>query len=90
MAYSLGSERPLIAASILNPIRALAGWLAQARAARARRVALMRLLELDPRVLRDLGIERADIFDAISDTSSTAGRLIEARRARRTEIWRTR
>ena len=90
MAYSLGSERPVIAGSTWGPLRALARRLAAVRAARARRVALRRLLALDPAVLRDLGIERADIFDAISDTSSSAGRLLEARRARRSEIWRTR
>jgi uncharacterized protein YjiS (DUF1127 family) len=63
MALVLSGERPAAAAS-LNPLRMVVTWLAQLRAERNQRVALKNLLDLDPHLLRDLGIERNDLFDA--------------------------
>jgi len=65
MALVLSGERPVAAASSLNPIRMVANWFAQLRAERSQRVALKTLLDLEPHRLSDLGIERADLFDAM-------------------------
>ena len=65
MALVLSGERPVAAASSLNPLRMVANWFAQFRAERHQRVALKSLLDLDPHRLRDLGIERSDLFDAM-------------------------
>jgi len=65
MALVLSGERPAAAASSLNPIRMVANWFAQLRAERSQRVALKTLLDLEPLRLSDLGIERADLFDAM-------------------------
>ena len=65
MALSLSSERSLAAASPAHPFAALARWIAQAKAARTRRVALQALLELDHARLYDLGISRQDIRTAL-------------------------
>lgn len=65
MALVLSGERPAAAPLSLNPLRLVAHWFAQLRAERNQRVALKSLLELDPYRLRDLGIERSDLFDAL-------------------------
>lgn len=83
MALSLPGERSVAAGSHVNPFRALITWLAQAKAARARRTALLALLELDDVRLRDLGITRADIADAMAARQGrTAGMVMGAARAR--------
>jgi uncharacterized protein YjiS (DUF1127 family) len=63
MALVLSGERPAAAAS-LSPLRMVATWFARVRAERNQRVALKNLLDLDPHLLRDLGIERTDLFEA--------------------------
>jgi uncharacterized protein YjiS (DUF1127 family) len=66
MAYSLIGERPRTAA---RPLRLLAGLFARfyrAAAAYRRRQMLDTLLELDDYRLRDLGISRHDIAEALS------------------------
>ena len=63
MALVLSGERPAAGAS-LNPFRMVATWFVRVRAERNQRVALKNLLDLDPHLLRDLGIERSDLFDA--------------------------
>ena len=65
MALVLSGERPVAAPLSLNPLRIVARWFAQLRAERSQRVALKSLLELDQHRLRDLGIERSDLFDAL-------------------------
>jgi len=65
MALVLSGERPAAAPLSLTPFRMVANWFAQFRAERSQRVALKSLLELDPHRLRDLGIERSDLFDAL-------------------------
>lgn len=83
MALSLFGERSLSAAAPVNPLYALAMWIGRVRTARARRVALERLLELDHCRLSDLGISRADIMDALAARSGlTPGMVLNAARAR--------
>ncbi len=88
MAYSLSGERPAVAAVTLNPLRAFGRWVAKARAARARRIALSTLLEFDPHRLDDLGLDRADLFDALSHPTAGAARELSARRAEKSRSWR--
>jgi uncharacterized protein YjiS (DUF1127 family) len=91
MAYSLlFSERPSVAANPANPFRAFLAWLAAARAKRAQRVALSDLLEFDPALLNDLGIDRQDVLDALRSGSVEAGRELSARRARASTDWLSR
>ena len=82
MALVLSGERPAAARVPFNPMRLVVNWFARVRAERNQRVALQSLLELDAYRLRDLGIERTDLFDAmIADHQST--RLLAERRAGR-------
>lgn len=87
MAYSLGSERPSVAAVTLHPIRALLAWIADQRAKHARRVALSRLLELDAAMLDDLGIERQDVVEALRHPDARVGHALAAKRARASYDW---
>jgi len=87
MAYSLSGERPAVAAVTLNPLRAFGRWVAKARAARARRVALDTLLEFDTHRLDDLGINRGDLFDALHHPAATAGQDLTVRRAQNSRAW---
>ncbi|HTO27376.1 MAG TPA: hypothetical protein VL017_02170 [Devosia sp.] len=81
MALSLPGERSLAAASPANPFAAFARWIAKAKAARTRRVALSALLELDHNRLSDLGISRHDITAALA-ANAHAGPILNAARAR--------
>ncbi|WEK03087.1 MAG: hypothetical protein P0Y65_12835 [Candidatus Devosia phytovorans] len=80
MALSLPGERSLTAATPANPFVAFARWIAKARAARARRVALSALLELDHTRLNDLGISRDDVAAALA-SPLRAGHLLSAARS---------
>jgi uncharacterized protein YjiS (DUF1127 family) len=82
MALSLPGERSLAAATPANPFAAFARWIAKAKAARTRRVALTALLELDHARLNDLGISRHDITAALA-AKTQAGPILNAARARR-------
>jgi uncharacterized protein YjiS (DUF1127 family) len=82
MALVLSGERPAAAASPLNPLRMVANWFAQLRAERYQRVALKSLLDLDPHRLRDLGIERSDLFDALHVERRPTKLLAERRSGR--------
>lgn len=83
MALSLFGERTVAAGSRANPFGALLVWLTQVKANRARRAALLSLLELDSSRLRDLGITPADISEAMSTrTGMTSGMVLNAARAR--------
>jgi uncharacterized protein YjiS (DUF1127 family) len=64
MALELSGERPSAPASF-HPVRTVLGWIAEQRAIRAQRQALAYLMELEHYRLADLGINRADLFDAI-------------------------
>src|SRR5690606_6464076 len=66
MALSLPGERSVAAGSHVTPIRRLFAWIAQVKANRARRTALRGLLDLDTARLKDLGIERSDIAEAMT------------------------
>ncbi|HEV7276919.1 MAG TPA: hypothetical protein VGN80_11580 [Devosiaceae bacterium] len=87
MAYLLSSERPTAAARPVHPLRALFRWLGELRAERARRLALLSLLELDNSRLDDLGIDRQDLFDALHDRSRNTGEKLSQRRARSSSHW---
>ena len=81
MALSLPGERSVAAAKPANPFAAFVRWIARAQAARARRVALSALLELDQARLSDLGISRDDIVTAMTP-GAHAVPVLNAARAR--------
>lgn len=87
MAYLLSSERPTAAAVRLHPLRALFRWLAEIRAARARRMALLSLLDLDNTRLQDLGVDRHDLLEALHDKTRNPGIALSQRRARSSSRW---
>ncbi|OAM74371.1 DUF1127 domain-containing protein [Devosia elaeis] len=83
MALSLPGERSVAAGSHVTPIRRLFAWIAQVKANRARRTALRGLLDLDTARLKDLGIERSDIAEAMTARNGrTPGMVLNAARAR--------
>lgn len=77
MALELSGERSSVAS--LHPVRAVLTWIAAQRKVRAQRLALAQLLEFDHYRLADLGINRADLFDALHSAPEPA-RLLDARR----------
>ena len=85
MAYLLSGERPAVAAARINLVQSIVGWFANARAARAKRRALINLLDFDANMLKDIGIERADLFDALQ--SPRAGQTLAQRRAAASRNW---
>lgn len=87
MAYLLSGERPSAAAVPANPLRALFRWLGDLHAARARRLALLSLLELENSRLNDLGVDRHDLFEALHDRSRNPGLELSRRRARSSSRW---
>jgi uncharacterized protein YjiS (DUF1127 family) len=88
MAYSsLFDERPDVAARPFHPLRTFAGWIANARARRARRVALSNLLDFDAALLEDLGINRSDVVEALQNPHDEAGRTLTRRRAESSRDW---
>lgn len=66
MAYLSSRERPT-AVPAFRPLKIIAAWFAAWRAARARRRALVTLLEMGEARLVDLGIERQDIRLALEN-----------------------
>ncbi len=83
MALSLPGERSVAAGSRPVPVGGFFAWIAQLKANRARRTALKSLMDLDPARLRDLGINRADIADAMAASNGrTPGMVLNAARAR--------
>ena len=86
MALSLYGERPVAAASSANPLDAIARWLKNAHAARARRIALSALMDLDRCRLDDLGIDRQDVLAALRDEGRAMGRQLAAARAKRARL----
>ena len=84
MALVLSGERPAAAATI-NPVTLLVTWFAKARAGRLQRLALENLLELDAHRLDDLGINRADRFDAMQVNNRRPTRLLAERRSHRVD-----
>jgi uncharacterized protein YjiS (DUF1127 family) len=83
MALSLPGERSLAAGSHVHPVRALFAFVARTRTNRARRAAFKSMLELDAATLKDLGITRGDIVDALNPANGrTAAMVLNAARAR--------
>ncbi|MBJ3784878.1 hypothetical protein [Devosia sediminis] len=83
MALSLPGERSVAAGSHVNPARALFAWFTRAKANRTRRAALTSLLDLDAAHLRDLGITRQDVAEALlARDGRTPGMVLNAARSR--------
>ena len=83
MDLSLPGERSLAAATPANPVRTLFAFLARQIARRRQRKALSSLLELDSARLRDLGVTRSDILEAMrAEKGRSAGMVLNAARAR--------
>lgn len=83
MALSLPGERSVAAGSQDIPVRGFLAWIARVNAKRARHIALRGLLDLDNGRLKDMGIDRADIAEAMSARNSrTPGMVLNAARAR--------
>lgn len=82
MALSLPGERSLAAATPAHPFAAFTRWIVEAKAARNRRMALETLLQLDSDRLKDLGISRADISEALARKDHTAMLGLNMARAR--------
>jgi hypothetical protein len=81
MAYPLLSERPGSAA--LSPrglFGALGAWYRARREARRRRAYIESLLGFDDARLRDIGLRRTDLFDALQ-SDSRAGHTLAQRRS---------
>jgi len=87
MALMLSSERPSAAAVSLNPFRIAVVFVGKVRAASARRQALNNLLSMDSYRLDDLGINRTDLFDAMSANPLQGGRFLAERRAETSSNW---
>lgn len=83
MAFSLQSERPVVAASLPGWVGHGRHWLAKAAAERQRRTTLASLLDLENFRLDDLGITREDVIAALHDQSRNAGRQLSFKRSLR-------
>ena len=81
MALLLSGERPSTAAATLNPFRYAIAFIGKIRAASVRRQALHDLMGLPAHRLDDLGINRTDLFDALSTNPLQGGRFLAERRA---------
>ena len=83
MALSLPGERSVAAATPANPVYALFAFVADRVSRRRKRKAIASLLELDDTRLRDLGVSRSDIFEAIrAEQGRSAAMVLNAARAR--------
>lgn len=85
MAYSLSGERPAVAAAQSHPLATLFAWVKKVQTKRARRRALVNLLEFDDHMLDDIGVRRHDLVDAMQ--SPRAGQTLAQRRAAASRNW---
>ncbi len=69
----------------------MALFFSKSRSANTRmsRATLRSMLDLDSAILADIGLTRADIAEALYQGGSSAGRMLEARRAERAGAWRS-
>lgn len=86
MAFSLYSERPIVAAYPHGFFGSVQAWLANAAIARKRRTTLAALLELEDFRLDDLGITRSDVVMALRDPNRSAGRQLAFKRSVRASL----
>ena len=83
MALSLSSERSLAAGSHAHSTRGFTAWIARIVANRRRQAALKEMMAMDDALLRDLGVTRGDIADAMQARDGvTPGMMLHAARAR--------
>ncbi|NMA97988.1 MAG: DUF1127 domain-containing protein [Phyllobacteriaceae bacterium] len=83
MALSLSSERSLAAGSHAHSTRGFTAWIARIVANRRRQAALKDMMAMDDALLRDLGVTRGDIADAMQARDGvTPGMMLHAARAR--------
>lgn len=83
MALSLSSERSLAAGSHAHSTRGFTAWIARIIANRRRRTALENMMAMDDAQLRDLGVTRGDLADAMQARDGvTPGMMLHAARAR--------
>ena len=87
MAYLLSGERSSATAVIRSPLVGLVRWFEKSRKARAQKLALASLLELEDFRLDDLGISRQDILDAVENPDRNVGAHLAARRSHRARSW---
>lgn len=90
MAYLLLRKRFMASAHLSVPLAVVSAWLAKRRARRLQRLALAALLDRDPALLDDLGIDRLDLLDAMRADAEAGGTFLAIRRARKAENWRPR
>lgn len=90
MVFLLASARPAAAAITSSPIPGVFRWLAEARAERAQRLALAKLLEFDAALLDDLGINRHDVIEAMRNPPRKAAEQLSACRACNARNWSNR
>jgi len=87
MALSLFGERSVAAAMPTTPLRAVFAFFARVNADRTRRNALKSLLALDADRLRDLGLSRTDIHEAMQTrTPRTSAMVLNTARARQARL----
>ena len=84
MAYLHTDWRPIPAAAA-QVLALFQAWLAGSRRRQRQRRALTHLLDLDDRLLADLGVSRADVLQAFS--SDRAGATLAACRAANSRFW---
>ena len=83
MALSLSSERSLAAGSHAHSTRGFTAWIARIVANRRRQAALKDMMAMDDALLRDLGVTRGDIADAMQARDGVPpGMMLHAARAR--------
>ncbi len=87
MVHLLSGERSALAAAPTHPLRALANWFVGLKTRRARRTALLTLLEYDEARLEDLGVNRQDLFEALDSPSQRPGLRLAQRRAESARNW---
>lgn len=86
MAFSLSSERPVVAAHSTGIAAIVRNWFAKTAEANARRIALATLLEYEDFRLDDLGISRQDIMDALKNQRRNAGQHLAFKRSVRAHL----
>lgn len=83
MALSLSSERLHTASTHNGVFGTFWSWVSARRAVARKRAELTALLSLEDARLKDMGVDRADVFDAIQRFEKGCGSNLDLVRARR-------